>query len=484
MTANSEQMTDARDRQRSTAVRCLLSALGCLLLSGCLSIEESLLRQEREVHSGAVANAYAQAAEEAEAENADTAFWQHEAGILALWLGRAPQAISHLAAAEAQINDLARRRYGAGALDTASALALNDCALPYAPQGPELAFLNLYKALAYGSLANREALRVECNRIRQRQVAWFGICAGDLPDRSAEARDLSVAERRAVAQAANKAATQTPRLAAGVATAVSTEAPAAQAHFAMLKGFGNAYAAHLVGVTRWCAGDAPRNDLALAAALAPDARLLAEDAASEARGLRPENRIWIYVEDGLAPKRVGRPYSIPYPSIAGHAKGFGTISFDVPKLVERAAAHRAYTVNGQQLEVLMEVDPLIQAAFDRAWIGVIARQVARTLLRVAMQEGGQAALRAGSGTEAAALLWSLGMAVYDISTNAADLRCADLLPKRVWVGSMVRPADGRVSISPAGGSAFNIQLRGSGNAIVWVRIPSPGATPSILVINL
>ena len=57
MTANSEQMTDARDRQRLTAVRCLLSALGCLLLSGCLSLEESLLRQEREVHSGAEANA-------------------------------------------------------------------------------------------------------------------------------------------------------------------------------------------------------------------------------------------------------------------------------------------------------------------------------------------------------------------------------------------------------------------------------------------
>ena len=190
------------------------------------------------------------------------------------------------------------------------------------------------------------------------------------------------------------------------------------------------------------------------------------------------------MEDGLSPKRVGRPYSIPYPSIAGHANGFGTISFDVPKLVDRPAAHRAYTVNGQQLEVLMELDPLMHASFDRAWPGILARQVARTLLRISMQEGGQAALRAGSGTDAAALLWSLGMVIYDIGTNAADLRCADLLPKRVWVGSMVRPANGRVTVSPAGGSAFNIQLRGSGNALVWVRIPSPGATPHILVINL
>ena len=483
MRAHGRQMTDARDRQPSTA-GCLLLAFGCLLLSGCLSLGESLARQEREVHDGALERAYEQAAGAAEADNADTAFWQHEAGTLALWLGRAPQALGHLAAAEEQINDLARRRYGASALDTASALALNDCALPYAPQGPELAFLNLYKALAYGSLANREAMRVECNRVRQRQVAWFGVCAGDLPDRTGETRDLSVAERRAVAQISTQAAAQTPKLASGVATAVSTEAPAAQAHFAALQGFGNAYAAHLTGVTRWCAGDAPRNDLALAAALAPRARLLAEDAATEARGVRPENRVWIYVEDGLAPKRVGRPYSIPYPSIAGHARGFGTISFDVPKLVTRAAAHHAYAVNGQQLEVLMEVDPLMQASFDRAWPGILARQVARTLLRVAMQEGGQAVLRHNSGTDAAALLWSLGMLLYDVGTNAADLRGPDLLPKRVWVGSMVRPADGRVSVSPAGGRAFNIQLRGSGNAIVWIRIPSPGATPHILVVNL
>ncbi len=483
MTERSGQRRDIRDR-RPTAVGSLLLAAGCLLLSGCLSLSESLARQEREVHDGAVERAYEQAAGAAEADNADTAFWQQEAGTLALWLGRAPQALGHLAAAEEWINDLARRRYGASALDTASALALNDCALPYAPQGPELAFLNLYKALAYGSLANREAMRVECNRVRQRQVAWFGICAGDLPDRTGETRDLSVAERRAVAQISTQAAAQTPKLASGVATAVSTEAPAAQAHFAALQGFGNAYAAHLAGVTRWCAGDAPRNDLALAAALAPRTRLLAEDAATEARGVRPENRVWIYVEDGLAPKRVGRPYSIPYPSIAGHARGFGTISFDVPKLVTRAAAHHAYAVNGQQLEVLMEVDPLMQASFDRAWPGILARQVARTLLRVAMQEGGQAVLRHTSGTDAAALLWSLGMIVYDIGTNAADLRCPDLLPKRVWVGSMVRPADGRVSVSPTGGRPFNIQLRGSGNAIVWVRIPSPGATPHILVINL
>lgn len=480
-------MTDARhvrDRQPSIAVRTLLSVIGCLLLSGCLSLEESLLRQEREVHDGTVERAYAQAADAAEADNADTAFWQHEAGILALWLGRAPQAINHLNEAETKINDLARRRYGASALDTTAALALNDCALPYAPQGPELAFLNLYKAFAYGSLANRDALRVECNRVRQRQVAWFGLCAGDLPDRTGQSSDLSAAERRAVSQVASQAASQAPALASDVATAVSTEAPAAQAHFAALKGFGNAYAAHVVGVTRWCAGDAPRNDLALAAALAPQARLLAEDAATEARGIRPKNRIWIYVEDGLSPKRIGRPYSIPYPSIAGHANGFGTISFDVPKLVDRPAAHRAYTVNGQQLEVLMELDPLMHASFNRAWPGILARQVARTLLRISMQEGGQAALRAGSGTDAAALLWSLGMVIYDIGTNAADLRCADLLPKRVWVGSMVRPANGRVTVSPASGSAFNIQLRGSGNALVWVRIPSPGATPHILVINL
>ena len=460
-----------------------------LCLSGCLSLEEALARQAREVATQQLSQAYDRADQAAQQEGADRAFWHAEAGTLALWLGESAQSLRHLADAEEEIHDLARRRYGASATDTAKALALNDCALPYAPYEPELTFLNLYKALAYGALGNPGAMRVELNRVRQRQFAWFVRCAGKIAETEMPTGRLSKEERQAVRSVADQAAQETPRLDPALASAVSAERPAAVTAFAPLQGFGNAYAAHLTGVVRWCAGDAPRNDLALAAALAPASRIAAADAALNAQGQMADARVWIYVEDGLAPKRIARPFTLPYPSIAGRARGVGTISFDVPKLVPRAAAAPGYTAEGVPLEVLTEVDPLIERAFEHAWPGMLARQVARTLLRVALHEGGQGVLRAtgqrGSAqADALALLWSLIVGVYDIGTNAADLRCADLLPKRVWVGSLPRPAAGALTLCPTGGRALRIPLGEAQQTLVWVRYPAPGTEPTVLVLPL
>ncbi len=265
---------------------------------------------------------------------------------------------------------------------------------------------------------------------------------------------------------------------------MSAEGNQAERAFGALRGFGNAYASHVTGITRWCAGDASRNDLAMAAALAPASSVAKADAQEAERGVKPENCVWIYVEDGLAPKRVSRPITLPLPSLAAHGRGITTVSWNVPKLEMRPGASARYTAEGVPLELLVDVDALAQDQFDRAWVGIVVRQVARTLLHTALQEGSQAAMRHGSAGDGAALLASLAFFIYETATNDADLRCADLLPKRVFLAKVSRPKSGSVTVTPEGGAPITVRLPAEGNALVWVRRPSARARATAFAFSL
>lgn len=450
------------------------------LLSGCLSLEQQLDKQASLVVAGQTSKAYADASDAAKNDNADTTFWQAEAGTLALMDGHPSAAIPHLDAADNGFNDVARRRYGASALDTAKAVSVNDTLMPYAPVGLDRIFANLYKALAYGAAGRPEAMRVELNRARQRQQEWFFHCTKAIAD--AESAN-SVQRQLAQREAAQRVGDAKP-LDADTAMSIANGSTRAAQLFGRLKGFGNAYAAHLAGVTRWCAGDASLNDLAMAAALAPQNAYAQADNASEHKGGKPSGRVWVYVEDGLSPRRVSRPITIPYPSIAGHLNGIGTISFNVPSLENRPAAAGGYTVNGVALQPIQDVEALAHDQFRRAYPGILARQIARTVLRVTAQESGHAALRHGGNDPLLILLYDLAMISYDLSTNDADLRCADLLPKTVWMAALPRPQDGVLNLRPSGEAAITIRLSPKGNTAVWVRLPHAKSRATVLTVDL
>ncbi len=451
-----------------------------VMLPGCLSLDERLGEQARQVAEGRLSVAYDAAATDAARENADTNFWQAEAGALALMNGRPSTALAHLDAADNGFNDVARRRYGASVADAAKAVAVNDTLMPYAPEGLDRVFANLYKALAYGAAGRPAALRVELNRARQRQQEWFHRCTKAIVD----AGSADAAQRRAAEREAAETVGKAMPLDAATARAVANGSAQATRLFGRLRGFGNAYAAHVAGVTRWCAGDAPLNDLAMAAALAPGNAYAQADHASERGGARPSGRVWVYVEDGLAPRRVPRAVTLPYPSIAGHLNGIGTLSFNVPALEARPAAAAGYSANGVALQPLQDVEALARDQFRRAYPGILARQIARTALRVAAQESGHAALRHGGDDPLAILLYDLAMLFYDVSTNDADVRCADLLPKTVWMASLPRPADGVLRLTPHGGQPLAVRLIPQGNTLVWVRRPVPGGRAAVITVDL
>ncbi|MEG1552934.1 MAG: hypothetical protein RR417_05200 [Kiritimatiellia bacterium] len=458
-------------------------------LSGCLSVADQLEHQQKQVARGAYEEAYTEASQRAAEENADSCFWQGEAGALALMKGSPAEAIPALGAADNGFNDVERRYYGARAVDTAKALAVNDCVLPYAPEGLDRVFTNLYRGIAYGVQRRPDAMRVELNRARQRQYEWFWKCSETIADQKEEvlSQGLSSAQKSQMDEVYQGFAStnNVQRLDALHVRALIEGTIDARRNFGALKGVGNAYAAHLTGVVRWCAQDASLNDLAMATALAPEQEVVRADYQACQQGNVPQGRVWLYVEDGLAPKRIERPYSIPLPALSG-THGVFTASFNVPALVNRAAASEAYAVNGYALQPLTNVEALARDQFDRAYLTILMRQIVRTFLKVAAQEGGAAAIRASDSdaSEAIALCYELGMMIYDVSTNAADVRCADLLPKTVWMTALPRPKNGVLQLTPQGGAPVTVSLVPQGNVLVWVRNPVRGGKMTILVVDL
>ncbi len=455
--------------------------------TGCLSLQEQIEHQEQLVMSGQYERAYTQTAgwaDDAGLDGADTNFWNADAGTLALMAGRPQQAVAHLEVADNGFNDEARRVYGSSAMDTVAEVLVSDCVTAYAPEGVDRVFVNLYKAFAYGVQGNLSGLRVELNRARERQFEWFYTCATDLQEQQEELKSLSKEERElAVSALSNAEQKQLVRLDAAAMSAIVSESASSADRFAYLKGFGNAYAAHLAGITRWCAGDSSRNDLAMAHALAPANSYVTQDHALAKSGQAPTNRVWVYIEDGLAPRRVSNQVVLPYVA-GGSTAGLRTITFDMPKLKDRTLGSSSYTVNGQPVELLLNVDGLVHDQFDRLWAGILTRQIARTVVRVAAQEALYRVAESQTDNGLVFLAMSILFAGYDVATNVADLRCADLLPKNVWMASIERPANGVVTLKTAEGQQLQIPLQSKGNTLLWVRKPSIVAAPTVLVVDL
>ncbi len=474
-------------KQCNLISRCIYVAMATVV-TGCFTVREKIEQQERLVTQGQYGAAYAAAASmatDAGIDGADSNFWNADAGTLALMAGQPKDAVGHLDVADNGFNDVARRYYGTSALDTVAEVLVNDGVTAYAPEGVDRVFVNLYKALAYGAQGHREGARVELNRARERQNEWFYTCAKDIQEQEEALSTLSQEERTvALSALGNAEQKDLVALDASVMAAVSQEERSTVDFFTRLTGFGNAYVAHMAGITRWCAGDNSRNDLAMAAALAPNNAYVTQDYAWEKAGKSPEDRVWIYVEDGLAPRRVSERVMLPY-ARGGSAVSIGTITFDMPRLQARAAASSGYTVNGTTaLQPLLDVDSLMNDQFDRLWSGILVRQIARTTTRVLAQEATQHLVRSQTDNELAVLLVSLLFLSYDAATNVADLRCADLLPKTVWMASFERPKDNVVTLRTNEGLQYQIALATKGNTLLWVRKPAMGAAPTFIVVDL
>lgn len=87
-------------------------------------------------------------------------------------------------------------------------------------------------------------------------------------------------------------------------------------------------------------------------------------------------------------------------------------------------------------------------------------------------------MRKGNSADYWALRMSqMAVAAWARTTTGADLRSWTALPKTVKVARVTRPADGRIDVW-ADGQKIELTLE-PGNTLVFIRKPSPQATPAV-----
>ena len=441
-----------------------ISALATSALVGCRSTDAILTDQEAKISYGRYAEAGVEPAKLADEGGRDAPCWQLHAATAAHLAADADEAIRRFDLAEDGFLDFdARGALVQGAQGTWSMLS-SDMAMPYAGSGQDRVFTCLYKALNYGVKGNAAAIRTELNRALQHQENW-------LAERSAE---IAAADAKMTAETQAKAGNS-----ASTATAAPSRA-LADAGFAerirSRTGFDPAVGGQL---ERLVADDYTNNYLL------KFNEIFRRNVGDS--GPKPANRVTVFVEDGLCPRRREWRLDLPLVLVPGVSRYVQYAGMALPELASRNAAVTAYSVAAggatYPLPVIQDVDRLVKTEFDVFFKGALTREITRAVTRVTAQAAlGVASQVAGHGHDgdaAAALLKlvQLGVAGWSAAETEADLRSWTTLPKSVYMIDVPRPADGVVTVN-AGLEKIQVNVP-EGNTTVVVRKAS-SAAPSVV----
>ena len=466
-----------------------LTACAVACVAGCRTTKDVLDDYERNMTAGNYADLPGEVAELAAKGDDSSLLWHLLAGAGYYMADDKARAQAHFDAAEdaMQRND-ATSVFAQGA-EGGLAMMTNDRSFPYDGGGQDRIFTCLYKSIDYMCAGNVTAARTELNRASQHQENWIWERRRDV-DAAAQRMTADAdayAKQQQIQQTTGDRSQQTASVLADASfTAQIREKcgvdPVTSGDLSTLAAsdYMNAYAQHVCGVFRWLDGDGGQASLKTAAQLAPST-VAVRDANEAASGMRPDNQVWIWVEDGLCPCREEWRIDLPliiFPGVGRYVKYAGMA---LPYLRERTwgAANWSVQAGGTMVPMadLANVDKLVKTEYDVYMRGALTREITRTIVKVGAQIAlGAAADHTNDGNHRLALqLSQLGVAAWAASTTAADLRSWTALPKSVKCVRIDRPADGRIDVIA---DSQRIQLAvPPGNSMVFLRKPGPLAMP-------
>jgi hypothetical protein len=207
--------------------------------------------------------------------------------------------------------------------------------------------------------------------------------------------------------------------------------------------------------------------------------VLADAQAAEAAmgGTRIPPTVYVLLESGMAPwldeLRIDIPLflqSVPYVGAA----------FPLLKFTEGAPVGMRIRAGGQESGAILltDMDRVVAEDFNRRLPGIITVTLVSSATKaIATYLAQEAASQQNSN---AALLIAIGGAIYQVSTNSADLRTWLTLPKHVYYARIPAPADGVVEIELGDGQKVGpIQVESTGPTIVHLRAPKIGVPPVV-----
>ena len=197
--------------------------------------------------------------------------------------------------------------------------------------------------------------------------------------------------------------------------------------------------------------------------------------------------VWIIIEDGLAPVKTEWRMDIP---IWIFSNNLNYVSLALPRIHTRSSAFSSYSVaigdKVNKSSELADMDRVILTEFKKEYPAIVRRAIFSATTKAIIQYETQRQAQNSSG-KAGAVMFAAAVAstIYTIASTQADTRTWTTLPKRFDLIRLERPENGMIDIKTATGLALpEIKLPLTEHTLVYVKMPTAGAKPSISVIPL
>ncbi|MBP5320011.1 MAG: hypothetical protein J6334_03405 [Kiritimatiellae bacterium] len=474
---------------RDTANR-LMTLLLMIGVSGCMTTRERIARYGLAVSNGRYQEAAQVVSDAAHSGTNDGLCWQlHKGSALALQ-GELEASTQTFDAAEDAYWNRDETSAVVRGTEHGVALLLNDAAYPYTGSGYERIFCSLYKALNYAALGDRNAARVEFNRAGERQTRYFEERTHEIQKEERTLQDnLTRNENRGAGGLsqnilASGALGQQIQQKCGYDYDLS-QSPEAILGMLAARDFYNAYAGHARAVFRMLDGDSAWGDFKQVAAICPDIRMVGRDTADFRSGAAPQHQVWVYVEDGLCPVREETRIDLPL-GLIPYQNHILYTGMALPYLIYRPEASDHYTVGSareqREMELLLDVDRLVKTEFDIRFHGVVAREVARLVIRSLPQIALEEAARHDRQNADYYRLGKVLSVGFNLATIKADLRLWSGLPKRVYGQRLTFTPGEPIKVGTRYGDIEIPMPAECVNAMVIVKKPAAIAAPVVTII--
>ena len=352
------------------------------------------------------------------------------------------------------------------------AMSINDKYLAFDPGAQDRVFYSLAKALMYIEKGNYNAGRTELNRMMQYQDFWLKKCRENIAE-SQKAMSESFQPENDLPEIIAKPLNSFKEGAKDVYTKLLES----ENVFGLIlkntgfdlrntpeisklknKDYQSAYAAHICGVIRMLNNDYGNgiDYFKDAAELKEQSKVITSDLTLATGSTGSRNNIWIYVEDGLCSIRQETRIDLPILLVPFAEKYVKYMGVALPKQVQRSNAYDKYIVADKEMEELEDIDRLLKTEYNIYMADAVKRELLRCLLKTLPQ------IAAGivKDTTGPALVCSsiqYAAAAYALASTQADLRTWSVLPKRVMVQRVDKPADGKLVIK-ADAETFEVKI--------------------------
>ena len=471
---------------KKRATKGVVLSIMITLLTGCAP-KEVMVSGDKLVAKGEYKEAvtlYAEEIDMSDRTQRNNLLWQLNVGLANRFDGNNSASIKAFDESEWLIKHYQEQLLGSNVGQATSSVLVNDTTRPYYGTQYDGVMANTYKAIDYMAMGNSDAARVEFNRAVDRQRRAKAYYA-----------ELIKKNREAIAKEEKKDAKGVNTDASMPAADQGLKAKYPSLYsFEAYPDFINPMVSYLAGVFALSQGDNKKafSLLKEAYGMNQDNHYIADDLAYVDRlldGYPHTSRplIWIIIEDGLAP--VKREWRMDIPVwIASNNLNY--VSLALPRIHQRQQAYSGYSAviegSSYQSKTLSEMDRVVMTEFKKEYPAILRRAIFSATTKAIVQYELQHQSQQSSGnTGLAFAIASIAATAYTIASAQADTRTWTTLPKRFDLIRIEQPLNAKLILKTASGMRLpEIKLPSKQNTLVYVKMPTAGAKPSISVIPL